>query len=361
MRRKIIAILAIMVLILPLVGCGISRAAEARQSLHNREIEIGELVESRSFPQEVESTEMVAYEGEDAEPGVETTENATNSNRKLIKTVSLDVETKEYDNVLNDLIGSTVEMGGYVEYMDVQNFSERNSNRSERSALVTVRIPSDNLYDFINVVGDNSNIVNRIESVEDVTLTYVDMESHRDMLIAERDNLLEYLEQAETIEEMITIEDRLTEVRYLINSMESQLRTYDNLVDYSTVNITLYEVVEYTPPTKPTYTFWERVTSGFKENLEEVKEGFKESLISFLISIPHLVKWVIIIVVIVFIINGLLRLFPSYRARLKKKKAIKKEQKEAKRALKEGTNEIEKPSSDIKEVPPKSDDIAAES
>lgn len=279
--------------------------------------------------------EMVAYE-ETSDSKVVTSENATTSNRKLIKTVNLSVETKEYDSLIANLSSTVDEMGGYIEYMDVYNGSSYNNKKSARYANLTVRIPAAKLSTFVNVVGDRANITYRTESVTDVTLSYVDMQSHKDMLITERDHLNELMKQAETIEDMITIEDRLTTIRYEIDSMESQLRTYDNQVDYSTVTINVSEVVEYTPaPPAIELTTWERISQGFVRSVEDVCDGIKEFFIEFIISIPFLIVWAVIITIIVFIIKGLLRISPKYRAKVAARKAAKKERKAAKKAAKE--------------------------
>ena len=54
--------------------------------------------------------------------------------------------------------------------------------------------------------------------------------------------ILELLEKAGTVEDIITIEGRLSEVRYQLEAYASQLRTFDNQVDYSTVHINISEV-----------------------------------------------------------------------------------------------------------------------
>ena len=92
-----------------------------------------------------------------------------------------------------------------------------------------------------------SNITYRQENVEDVTLDYVDVESRKKMLETEQQRLLELLETAESLDDILTIESRLTEVQYELDSKESQLRTYDNQIDYSTVYLDINEVVRYTP------------------------------------------------------------------------------------------------------------------
>jgi uncharacterized protein YhaN len=135
--------------------------------------------------------------------------------------------------------------------------------------------------------------------VEDVTLQYVDMESHKKALVTEQERLLELLEQAQTVEDIITIEDRLSEVRYQIESMESQLRTYDNKIDYSTVYLTINEVVQYSLSEEE--TVGERIRNGFLDSLEGVKDGVTEFAIWLVIKLPYLVVWAVIIAVIVIV------------------------------------------------------------
>ena len=68
---------------------------------------------------------------------------------------------------------------------------------------------------------------------------------------------------------IITLEDRMSTVRYQLESMESQLRTYDNMVDYSTVHMNIQEVKELTPVIEEEETAWERFVNGFKESLKD--------------------------------------------------------------------------------------------
>ena len=88
----------------------------------------------------------------------------------------------------------------------------------------------------------------------------------------EQERLLQLLEQAESIEDIITIEQRLSDVRYQLESMESQLRSYDNQVDYSTVYLYIDEVEVYTPVEEE--TTWERISAGFMDSLKEYRRGY---------------------------------------------------------------------------------------
>lgn len=215
------------------------------------------------------------------------------SSRKLIRTVNMSVETKEFDTVMATLEQRVSELGGYIEKMDSYNGSVYSSSRSSRSASMTARIPADQLNVFLGEVSEISNVTRRSENVQDVTLDYVDLASHKKTLQAEHDRLVELIEQAEYIEDIITIEQRLSNVRYQIESMESQLRTYDNKVDYSTVYLDVSEVQELTPVHEE--TVWERISGGFMEDVKKIGNGALEILIWLLTHIPTLIVWVVII------------------------------------------------------------------
>ena len=244
-------------------------------------------------------------------------ETADTADRKLIKTVNMDVETREYDKLLSAVENKVTELGGYIESLDAYNGSTYYSYRSTRNANLTIRIPKDRLEEFQNTVSELGNVTSRSENVQDVTLTYVDLQSHRDALQTEQERLLQLLEQAESIEDIITIEQRLSDVRYQLESMESQLRSYDNQVDYSTVYLYIDEVEVYTPVEEE--TTWERISAGFMDSLKSIGEGIKEAAIWFVIHIPYLVIWAIVIVIIVLILKKIKKRTKRIRAEEKKK------------------------------------------
>ena len=247
----------------------------------------------------------------------ESTANVTATERKLIKTVDMNVETREYDKLLASVQNKVTELGGYIESLDAYNGSTYYDYRPTRNANMTIRIPKDRLDEFLNTVSDLGNVTNRSESVQDITLTYVDTQSHRDALQTEQERLLQLLEQAESVEDIITIEQRLSDVRYQLESMESQLRSYDNQVDYSTVYLYIDEVEVYTPVEKE--TVWERISVGFMDSLKSIGEGMKEAAIWFVIHIPYLVIWAIVIVIMVLILKKIKKRTKRIRAEEQKK------------------------------------------
>lgn len=227
--------------------------------------------------------------------------------RKLIRTVDLNLETENYDSLMEGLAQEIANLGGYIEYKDAYhgNYNSRVNGYRNRHASITARIPASKLDEFTGRVAEIGNITYESESVEDVTLQYVDLSSHKKMLQTEQERLMTLLENAESMEDIITIESRLSEVRYQIESMESQLRTFDNQVDYSTVHINVEEVERYTP--QPEKSTWERIKSGFSENVYQVTNGIKNFAIEFVIAIPILLVWAVVIIVGVVVIRMILK------------------------------------------------------
>ena len=119
------------------------------------------------------------------------------------------------------------------------------------------------------------------------------MESRKKALEVEQERLLSLLEKAETVEDIIVIETRLSEVRYELESYGSQLRTYDNKVDYSTVNIDIREVERVTPVAEE--SVWDRIKNGVGESIYDILRDIKNFVIGFIIDLPYIIVWAIIL------------------------------------------------------------------
>lgn len=253
-----------------------------------------------SEPEYAEEAKVTA----DANTSVDVGEGNT-TNRKLIKTVNMSVETKEFDNLVSGIEEQVAATGGYIESSSISNNNYYNNKNSVRYANYTVRIPANQLNSFLERVKGVSNVVSINQDVRDVTLSYTDLESHKKSLKTEQDRLLALLENADNMEDILTIEERLSEVRYSLESMESQLRVMDNQVDYSTVYIDITEVKELTVVDPE--TDGERMVRRFKENIYDIGRGFKEFGIGFVIALPYLVVWAVIILIIVLIVRGIIK------------------------------------------------------
>ena len=221
-----------------------------------------------------------------------------NTEQKLIKTIRMEAETEDLDALLPQISAKISALGGYVENQELYNGSSYSSYRY-RNANLTVRIPAEQLNGFVEDVKGVSNVVSYNESTENVTLQYVSTESRMKALEVEQERLLELLAKAENMSDLLEIEARLTDVRYELESVTSQLRVYDNLVDYATINLNIEEVQEYTPVAEE--TLWQRISGGFMDSLEGVGNFFVELFAFLIISLPYLALIAAVIALIVFL------------------------------------------------------------
>ena len=233
--------------------------------------------------------------------------------RKWIITVNMSAETEDLDALMEALNGKISGLGGYVEDQDSYNGSMYSSRRY-RSASLTVRIPAQRVDEFTEEMSGIANVVSTNLSREDITLSYVATESRVKALQTEEARLLELMEQAETMADLLEIESRLTDVRYELENRASQLRLYDNQVDYATIYLSIDEVQEYTPVEEP--TVWERISGGFVNSIKGVGNGLLDLLVWVLAKSPYLV-------ILGGVTVGVVVLIKKRKARRAEKKAAK--------------------------------------
>ncbi len=262
-------------------------------------------------------------------------ENQYSGNRKLIRTFDLEVETLEFDSFVSNLKTEVNSIGGYMESSSVSGNSYNYT--SSRSADFTLRIPSARLDEFINTIDGLGNVTYSYENTSDVTLNYVDTEARIKSLQTEYDQLLELLAEAENIDTIILLQQRLTEVRYQLESYQSQLRTYDNLVDYSTVHLFVREVERVTVTEQE--TVWERISADFGDNIYDIWVGAEDFFVWFVANIPYFIIWAVIIAVVCLIINFCLKNNPKWQERKAARKA-RKEYKKAQKLEKKNENTV---------------------
>ncbi|MBD8930972.1 MAG: DUF4349 domain-containing protein [Ruminococcus sp.] len=293
MKKKVEAFLMAVMLVMMTAGCGnSSKMAEDERATVSSGAELdGEYNWD---------TDEAADTGVTSENGLEA---QVENGRKLIRTVSLSLETKEFDSVLTNLSTKTTELGGYIETSSVNGNSY--SHHSTRYASYVIRIPADKLNEFVEVVSELGNVTQKNESVEDVTLRYIDVESHKKALETEQERLLELLSKAENMEEILTIESKLSDIRYEIENYESQLKTMDNQIDYSTVSVYIDEVERVTDTGEK--GFFEEIKERFGNSLYIVARGIRGLVIGILGSLPILIVCGGVIAVVVIVVRKILK------------------------------------------------------
>jgi len=185
----------------------------------------------------------------------------TPQDQKLVYTVNLSIETLDYDKAVSAIDALCAQYGGYVQSSSVSGNGINSS--ALRWASYTLRIPAGQLDAFQTACATVGNITSASRDTQNQTAQYVDLQARLDSLQTEEARLLELLKQAANLDDVIALNDRLSDVQYQIESIQTQLRGIDSQVAYSTVNISLNEVVKASEPAAVPRTFGERVSAAF--------------------------------------------------------------------------------------------------
>lgn len=246
-----------------------------------------------------------APEETDAEAGID----PSGRPEKLVYTCSIEMESTEFEKSVDGIKALIVKYNGFIEQEHrsddaygwyYENYIKTSGTLHE---FLTVRIPSEHYDDFVNALGDSGKITDKSQNVQNISKRYYETETTIQSLKIQEERLLDMMESAQTIEEMITVEARLSEVQNQLAIYKNELSDMDTDVSYSTVTITLNEVLEYTPDREPvkTATFGDRLKNTLSDSWNGFLD-FQEDFLFFLIgAFPYLLILAVIIVVIVLL------------------------------------------------------------
>lgn len=239
---------------------------------------------------------------------------------KIIYSSDVTVETTDFDATLQALDAMVKDYGGWVESSSVNGanyYSRSRGYASNRSASYTLRIPSGRFDQLMNSLSTLGNVPYSHTYTENVTAQYYDVQAHLTAYKTQEARLLEMMEVAETVEDIILLEDRLTELRYRIESLQSSLNNWDRRVSYSSVYLSVEEVQVYTPEAETRVSFARQMWLSLKSGLEDVGEACKDFLLWFLEALPTLLILAVVILVAVILIRK-----GSARAKRKKQEKL---------------------------------------
>lgn len=286
MKRLFTISLVLLMILGLLAGCGASEEAmSAPQAAPEAAPEAGIVEEEVLYDESASTTD----DGGTAMP----------ESQKLIRTVYMDAETLDMDPLMAWIESRVGTLGGYFEQKSIRRSGSRDDGSYYKYADLMIRIPAENLDQFLSQVGEEANVTSTSETTENVTLTYVSTQSRVQALETEQQRLLELLENAETMEDLLTIEERLTDVRWELENYASQLRVLDNQVNYSTVYLNIWEVDE--PTVIVERTVWQKIGDGFSENAGNMWNGLVNIFVWILTVIPYLVPLALIAGVVLLV------------------------------------------------------------
>ena len=223
--------------------------------------------------------------------------------QKIVYTGNLSIQTLEYEKSAASIRKKIKDAGGFSEAESERDndyywYSHSGGSGNTRYLNITARIPSEKFEDFINSLSGDGKVMSRSVNAENISQVYANKETYKKSLEKEQERLLEMMDKAQTIEEMITVESRLSEVERQLNVYKTDLAQMDKDVEFSTVYIELKEVKRYTEEVSST-TFGEELKYAFEDAISSFK-NFCEGIILFVVrNFPYLIILAVIIVMIV--------------------------------------------------------------
>lgn len=213
---------------------------------------------------------------------------------KVIRRVQLEYETLNFQETTSFVLDTVSDYDGYIEYSNESSYSPsgitpRDQSRQYRRVNYLFRIPTDALNDFLDDL-DGMDAYKLSENIgtEDVTQTYRDTESRIQVLENKEARLNELLERAETIEDIIQIENSLSETIAERESLQSRLETFDDLIDYTEVHLSVTERPRIANTREDGLSFIARIREAFVDSFYAFYYFIQDAFIWLIYAIPFI-------------------------------------------------------------------------
>lgn len=255
-------------------------------------------------------------------------------NEKLIKEVDIAAETLNFDEAKNDILEQVSKAGGYISNSKISGGERLEYNKTLRSAEFEIRIPQENLSEFLKEVGGRINIYSSQERVTDATETYYDIQARLDTLNSKKTALTEMLEKAEDVSQIIDIQDKLYDTIADIEAYTARLKVIDSKVAYSTIYLKLNEVEVYTQTEEE--SFGTRIANSFRNGWAAFVDGWKDFTVWFVGALPGLLLFAAFVVVAIFILRAIVKKSnkkAAERAEAARAEAARRQQEEYQRQI----------------------------
>lgn len=213
--------------------------------------------------------------------------NASQDFGKIIVSKEMFMETLAFDKAVKGITNNILSSGGYIENSEVTGRGIKDSSYVEsRTANIKARIPKNKFSSVTDSIEKYGVIIRTNIQSQNVTDQYFDTEARVKTQKIREERLLELLKKSGKLEDIITLEKELSQVRLEIENLTGSLRHMDNLVEYSTLTLSIQEVTEPTQIKDKPVTLWQRIKDGFMKALELIDYCIKNILVIIAFLFP---------------------------------------------------------------------------
>lgn len=216
---------------------------------------------------------------------------AQEESRKLIRTVSLSIGSRRYEESLAAILAACETAGGWVE-------SRSESADSQRSAWLELRIPADQLDAFLSAASDWGRISHRSEHTQDVTESYQDTAARLETQQALMERFQALMTETGDLSDLLALENQIADTQYEIDRLQGILLNTDRQVDYATVSVSLQEESSRDDAENPELSLWQRMAGGLATGGRFVVQWAQDILVFLASASPFLLAagggWIIV-------------------------------------------------------------------
>lgn len=199
----------------------------------------------------------------------------TTTSKKVIQTGEIRVVVEDLKKVSTDLRSKIDEVGGYIE----------SESLNEYNSTARLRIPSQKLDDFVGYIEKTSQVESKNTSAQDITSAYVDNEARLNNFKVQEAQTQEIMKRANTVEEILKVQNELFKVRAEIEALEARKKAWDRDVDYSTITL-------YASRKKIAVESKLKFLTG-SEFFKSMGKGFSESTTGVILFIQNLIIFIV--------------------------------------------------------------------
>ena len=223
---------------------------------------------------------------ESSEVKNDSTQQNVSRQQMVIISYMLDVECDDLAKAVDSIRQRCDDNGGYVE----------SEETSQYYGCLVIRVPSGSSDEFVKFLDDSFDINRTQKGTQDITDSYVDNEARLTNLKAEESQILEVMKKASTVEDILSVQGRLYEVRGEIESLEALKKSWDSRVQYSTIEINISQKAIVNETKKS-------IISG-SEFVKAIKNGFANTGIGLILFIQRLIIFLISNILVLIILAG---------------------------------------------------------
>ena len=185
-------------------------------------------------------------------------------NRKIVQNSSLDLGVSEVGRAFQDIIGAATTAGGFVASSSFSN------QHDQQVADLTIRVPADKYQDVLARVRGMGTVGQEGSDANDVTQEYTDLQARLRTLQATEQRYLELLVQAQNINDILALQDRLDSVRGQIEQTQGRINLLDHLTDLATITVHIRPLAAASGPSGGVHPL-QAAQSAWQHSLEALR------------------------------------------------------------------------------------------